>query len=66
MRIWRISEFADLSGRGGLAVAGRWNHRGTAIVYCSDHPATCMLEVLVNFEPADIPISYQLLEIETP
>lgn len=66
MRIWRISEHADLSGRGGELYAARWNHAGDAIVYCADHPSTAMLEILVNADPEDLPGSYQLLEIELP
>jgi RES domain-containing protein len=66
MRVWRISEHADLSGRGGLFAAARWNHLGDQIVYCSDHPATAMLEILVNTDPAELPDSYQLLEITVP
>jgi RES domain-containing protein len=66
MIVWRISEFADLSGRGGELAARRWNHRGTSIVYCSDHPSTAMLEILVNIDAEDLPDTYQLLEIDIP
>lgn len=47
-------------------MAGRWNNRGTPIVYCTDHPSTAMLEVLVHFDPSAMPESYKLLEIEVP
>lgn len=66
MKVWRISNFADLSGRGGLLAAGRWNFRGTAIVYCADHPATALLEMIVHVDPENLPSTYQLLEIEVP
>lgn len=66
MRIWRISNYAELSGAGGRYASGRWNHKGTPIVYCSDHPSTAMLEILVNVDAEDLPDSYQLLEIELP
>lgn len=66
MIVWRISEFATLDGKGGEIAARRWNHKGTPIVYCSDHPATAMLEILVNVDAEDLPDSYQLLEIEIP
>ena len=62
--VWRISQFNDLSGRGGLFAAGRWNHLGTEIVYCSDHPSTCLLELLVRFNPERTPSNYRLLEIK--
>ena len=64
MRIWRISDFADLSGRGGMLADGRWHLRGTPVVYCADHPATAMLERLVHLDPEDAPDAYRLLSIE--
>lgn len=66
MKIWRISNFADLSGRGGLLAAGRWNFRGTPMVYCADHPSTALLEMVVHIDPEDLPAHYQLLEIDVP
>lgn len=66
MRIWRISNYADLSGIGGTYAAGRWNHLGRRIVYCAAHPALAMLELLVHFDPEDLPDTYQLLEIDVP
>lgn len=66
MRIWRISSYADLSGRGGIVSAGRWNLVDTPIVYCADHPATAMVEILVHLDLEDIPATFQLLEIDVP
>lgn len=66
MRLWRISNFADLSGRGGLLAAARWNRIGVPIVYCADHPASAVLEILVHVDAEDLPATYQLLEIEAP
>ena len=68
MRLWRISNFANLSGEGGLLASGRWHSRGRRIVYLSDHPASALLEVLVHLEVDvdDLPISYQLLAVDFP
>ncbi len=66
MRAWRISNHADLSGLGGKYKAGRWNRLGTPIVYCADHPALAMLEMLVHFDPQELPDNYRLLEIAIP
>lgn len=66
MRLWRISNYADLSGSGGLFAAARWNHIETPIVYCTDHPASALLEILVNANPESWPASFQLLQIEVP
>jgi RES domain-containing protein len=67
--LWRISNYADLSGAGGLHQSGRWHHRGRPIVYLAESPAGALLEALVHIEaasPADMPSSYQLLEVEVP
>jgi RES domain-containing protein len=66
MRLWRISNFADLSAEGGLLIEGRWHLRGTPIVYCTDHPSTALLEILVHATRYTVPDHYQLLEIEVP
>lgn len=66
MRVWRISNYADLSGRGGELAAGRWNNIGVPVVYCADHPALALLEILVHVDAEDLPERYQLLEIEVP
>lgn len=65
MKLWRISNYADLQGKGGLKASGRWHNRGIPIVYLSESPALAMLEVLVHFELdlSEIPASYQLLEV---
>ncbi len=66
MKIWRISNHEDLSGIGGTYSSGRWNKLETKIVYCSDHPSTCLLELLVRFDPELTPDTYKMLEIEVP
>lgn len=70
MILYRISNFADLAGLGGELADGRWHTRekGKRVVYTSDHPALCILEVLVhNFESKDeMPDTYQLLRIDVP
>jgi RES domain-containing protein len=68
VRLWRISEHADLTGEGGRIVAGRWHSRGRAVVYLAEHPALALLERLVHLEidPDDLPRTYQLVEVEVP
>ncbi len=66
MRLWRISSYSDLSGQGAMVAAARWNAVGTPIVYCADHPATALLEILVHIDAEDLPATYQLLEIDVP
>ena len=64
MIVWRISEFADLSGIGGVKFPGRWNSAGHPIVYTAEHPALALCEMLVHFDTEDMPERFQLLQIE--
>jgi len=66
MILWRISNHADLSGRGGMLAPGRWHSQGTPIVYASDHPSTTLLEMLVHVDLEDLPVNFQLLKIDCP
>jgi RES domain-containing protein len=66
--LWRISNYASLSGEGGLQFSGRWHTRGHRIVYLAESPAGALLETLVHLEldEARLPRSYKLLRIEAP
>lgn len=67
MKLWRISNYADLTGTGGLRAAGRWHNRGIPIVYLGESVALAMLETLVHFElaPDEVPDNFQLLAVTT-
>jgi RES domain-containing protein len=68
MRLWRVSNHADLSGEGGRRTEGRWHERGRPVVYLAEHAALALLEPLVHLEidPEDLPSHYQLLTIDVP
>jgi RES domain-containing protein len=68
MRLWRISNHADLSGEGGLRASGRWHTKGRRVVYLADHPASALIEIMVHLEidAQDLPSRYQLLGIDVP
>ncbi|MEQ1953305.1 RES family NAD+ phosphorylase [Mesorhizobium sp. CN2-181] len=66
MRVWRISNFADLTGNGGLHGEGRWHAKGVPIIYCADHPSTSLLEILVHANRQTVPDFYQLIEMDVP
>ncbi len=66
MKLWRISNYVDLSGHGGRLVSGRWHHKGRPVVYCADHPSTAMLEALVHVDPDLIPDTYTLITVHVP
>jgi RES domain-containing protein len=67
--LYRVSNHADLTGRGGEFADGRWHTRqqGRRVVYLADHPALCLLETIVHVERDDeMPDTYQLLSVEIP
>jgi RES domain-containing protein len=68
MRLWRVSNYTDLSGEGGHRVAARWHDRGRPAVYLAEHPALALLETLVHLDvdPDELPSHYQLLAVEVP
>lgn len=67
MRLYRFSttEFAnDLTGTGGLYSAGRWNSKGTRLVYTSDCVSLAKLELLAN--STMLPDNLSLVTIDIP
>lgn len=66
MKLWRISNYADLLGIGGLHVSGRWHYKGNRVVYLAENPALAQLEVMVHFDMDldELPDDYTLLEVE--
>ena len=69
MILYRVSNHADLSGLGGELADGRWHTRreGRRIIYLSDHPALCLLEMLVHLDrEEEMPDTCQLLRVEIP
>jgi RES domain-containing protein len=66
MLLWRISNYATLDGMGGLRFSARWHTVGRPIVYAADHPASALLEMLVNLDVSLLPDTFQLLKIFVP
>src|ERR1700756_4802965 len=68
MRLWRVSNHADLSGEGGRRVEGRWHERGQPVVYLSEHAALAVLERLVHLgvDPEDLLSHFHFLTIDVP
>lgn len=55
MTVYRIcrSKYPKNDGAGAALGGGRWNHKGTPMLYCGATASLCALEVLVHSE--DIP-----------
>jgi RES domain-containing protein len=69
MIVFRLSKskFADdLSGKGAEKSGGRWNSKGTAIVYTSESRALCTTEIAVHTPLGNLPLDYKLISIEIP
>jgi RES domain-containing protein len=68
MRVWRLDRAGrnPLDGIGGLHAGGRWNPKGTPIVYTSAHLALAVLEKLVHVDPDLLPDNLVAFEIDVP
>ena len=68
MVVYRIAgkKYADdLSGTGAALYGGRWNKKGTAMLYTGENPALALLEVVVHTPPALVP-KLDILTLEIP
>jgi len=69
MIVFRLSKskFAnDLSGKGAEKSGGRWNSKGTALVYTSESRALCTTEIAVHTPLGNLPLDYMIITIEIP
>ncbi len=69
MIVYRLSreQYArDLSGKGAERYSGRWNSRGTPMVYTSESRALCTVEIAVRTPLGSLPENYNIVEIEIP
>ncbi len=69
MIVFRLakSKFSgDLSGKGAESAGGRWNSKGTAMVYTGMSRALCTTEIAVHTPLGNVPNDYFLVSIEIP
>jgi RES domain-containing protein len=68
MTVWRLCKrrHAALDGEGARLAGGRWNSRGTAVVYASETLSLAALELLVHCDPALLPDDLVAIAIEIP
>jgi RES domain-containing protein len=66
--VWRLCKrrHAALDGEGARLAGGRWNGRGTAVVYASETLALAALELLVHCDPALLPDDLVAIALEIP
>lgn len=69
MIVYRISRGKykdDLSGTGAEINGGRWNNKGTKVLYTASSIALAMTEVAVHVPFGILPIGYFVISIEIP
>lgn len=68
MNVYRIvqnrSRIADLSGMGAFKAGGRWNSRGTYMLYTSENSSLAYLESLVHFDRSCTPPRLFIMQLE--
>ncbi|HEX9639989.1 MAG TPA: RES family NAD+ phosphorylase [Candidatus Krumholzibacteria bacterium] len=70
--VWRIAADTpdytadDLSGKGAEVAGGRWNRKGTPVVYTSTNIALACLETVVHLNTGGLPLNRYLVEIKIP
>jgi len=69
MLVYRIAKrdvVKDLTGTGAKLYGGRWNHRGTAVIYTSETRALATVEFLVHVSLSNAPRGLMIATIEIP
>jgi len=69
MMVFRLSRAryaSDLSGKGAELSGGRWNSKGTPMLYCSESRALCTVEIAVHLPLNLIPVDFKLISLEIP
>jgi RES domain-containing protein len=65
-RLCRTKYARDLSGAGAEKTGGRWNKRGTPIIYASSSRALCLAEMAVHLPLGILPSDYTIITYEVP
>ena len=63
-RIASKSYIDGLSGTGAKLYGGRWNEKGTALLYSSENISLAILEILVHFDGLTVPKDLMLLQLQ--
>lgn len=69
MRVYRIAKDTyakDLSGEGARLYGGRWNRKGTSVLYTAENSSLAMLEKLVHIPVYVFPKDLKIIVLELP
>jgi RES domain-containing protein len=65
-RVAKTACARDLSGAGARTYGGRWNEKGTAVLYTASNPALATVELLVHVDANLLPTDLRMVFIEVP
>ena len=69
MQVFRLARYAqryNLRGYGAYLYGGRWNLRGTAVLYTAVSRSLAIIEMLVHLTSEELPADMYLLTLEVP
>jgi RES domain-containing protein len=72
LAVWRIAADTsaytadDRTGAGANATGGRWNRKGTALIYAASSIALACLETVVHFKASGLPLNRYLVRFDVP
>jgi RES domain-containing protein len=72
VHLWRIAALTptytaeDMTGGGAKASGGRWNAKGTAVLYTSENRALACLETVVHVVSGGLPLNRILVRLDVP
>ncbi len=67
VKIYRVAKkkfVRDLSGEGARLYGGRWNRKGSSMLYFSEHLSLCVLELLTRIDYEFLSEDYSFIEVE--
>ncbi len=65
-RVCRAKYANELSGEGARLGGGRWNHKGTSIIYTAESRSLAAFEALVHISHPDFLIGWKMVSIGVP
>ena len=69
MKVYRIAKeryIDDLSGEGARTYGGRWNRKGTSVLYTAENRSLATVEYLVHLPIALVPTDTYIAELGIP
>ena len=69
MIVYRLSQSryaADLSGKGAEMAGGRWNSKGTPMIYAAESRALCIAELAMHLPLGLVPQNYSFVSFKIP